>query len=151
VTLSDEQETRLQILKDLDELTTTKNFSGTTRRSTTELLALADWVMYAQGPDIELDFGPEQVSLEELVEPDHKAPRVIIHKIEDDGLPDMENYDLTNRVAFIFDGSIVSGWPLKGDAMEGTLWEADTDVGRPGPFSGVTHWVEFPVTIQELG
>lgn len=65
-----------------------------------------------------------------------------IHKIEEDGLPDMEN--LVGRVAFIFDGCIVSGWPLddEGEVHAG-IWEADSDVGRPAAFVGVTHWVEF--------
>lgn len=72
--------------------------------------------------------------------------QVTIHEIAEDGLPDMEA--LVGRVAFIFDGCIVSGWPLEpdedDDPEEGTLWEADSDVGRHVKFYGVTHWVEFP-------
>lgn len=75
---------------------------------------------------------------------------VIVHEVAADGLPDME--ELTGRVAFIFDGSLVSGWPLKhGPAATEQLWEADSDVGRAVPgFAGVTHWVEFPVPVWEL-
>lgn len=99
---------------------------------------------------------------------------IIIHEIAEDGLPDMDR--LVGRVAFIFDGCIVSGWPLprerfpelytrehllqrRGGAhltddeylsQVGTLWEANSDVGRHGQFSGVTHWVEFPVPIFHL-
>lgn len=82
-----------------------------------------------------------------------------IHEIATDGLPKME--ELTGRVAFIFDGSIVSGWPLEPDefphlyasygwdASMGTLWEADSDVGHTRPFGGVTHWVEFGEALWE--
>lgn len=84
-----------------------------------------------------------------------------IHPIATDGLPDMEK--LTGRVAFIFDGCIVSGWPLDPtehadlyashgwDAAEdGVLWEPNEDVGRARPFGNVTHWVEFPIAIHEI-
>jgi hypothetical protein len=80
---------------------------------------------------------------------------VRLHPIATDGLPNMEN--LTGQVAFIFDGCIVSGWPLLRDDPEvadvyarhdyqgaDTLWEADSDVGHNRPFGNVTHWVEFP-------
>ena len=69
---------------------------------------------------------------------------IIVHEIAKDGLPDMDN--LTGRVAFIFDGCIVSGWPLD----DGESWEANSDVGRHGTFTGVTHWVEFPAPVWEL-
>ena len=98
--------------------------------------------------------------------------QIIIHAIEEDGLPDMER--LTLRVAFIFDGCIVSGWPLPKEqfpdlytrehllkyrggahlsdeeniARVGTLWEADSDVGHGGQFACVTHWVEFPIGLH---
>lgn len=97
---------------------------------------------------------------------------IIIHEIATDGLPNMEK--MTLRVAFIFDGCIVSGWPLPKDefpdlytrehllrrhggaqltddeylAQIGTLWEADSDVGHGGQFAGVTHWVEFPIGLH---
>ncbi len=67
---------------------------------------------------------------------------VVVHEIATDGLPDMDA--LTGRVAFIFDGCIVSGWPLNLREDE-ALWEANSDVGDPArEFRGVTHWVEFP-------
>ena len=70
-----------------------------------------------------------------------------IHEIATDGLPPDEG--MTGRVAFIFDGCIVSGWPLpaKGDDVP---WEADSDVGRHGKFYCVTHWVEFPVEVWNM-
>lgn len=77
-----------------------------------------------------------------------------IHEITTDGLPDM-TYDedndksLVGRVAFIFDGCIVSGWPLDEVGMPG-LWEGDSDVSHNQPFGSVTHWVEFPMPIWEL-
>jgi len=71
--------------------------------------------------------------------------QIIIHEIAKDGLPDMEK--LTLRVAFIFDGCIVSGWPIDGNA-DPVLWEADSDVGHGGQFAGVTHWVEFPIGLH---
>ena len=84
-----------------------------------------------------------------------------VHEIADDGLPDMEN--LTGQVAFIFDGCIVSGWPLDPtdpditayedfgwDPDDGVLWEADDDVGQGRPMGGVTHWIEFPEPVWEL-
>lgn len=87
-----------------------------------------------------------------------KSISVIVREIKTDGLPDIKS--LTGRVAFIFDGDIVSGWPLVGDDGCGKefkrqdngnpYWTADDDVGRGGKFSGVTHWVEFPVPIWDL-
>lgn len=74
---------------------------------------------------------------------------ITIHSIAEDGLP---HPDLpAGRVAFIFDGCIVSGWPLPDDydEVEGQMWEADSDVGHYRPFSGVTHWVEFPEPIWD--
>jgi hypothetical protein len=73
-----------------------------------------------------------------------------IHSIKDDGMPDMEA--LTGRVAFIFDGCVVSGWPLRtvptrdNSAYTGA-WEADSDVGRNVQFEDVTHWIEFPAPV----
>lgn len=68
---------------------------------------------------------------------------VIVHEVAIDGLPDMDS--LTGRVAFIFDGCIVSGWPLNK-----RQWEGNTDVAFLSRFEGVTHWVEFPVPVWEL-
>lgn len=71
---------------------------------------------------------------------------VTVHTIVEDGLPDRHDPALTGRVAFIFDGCIVSGWPVSAQ----DVWEADTDVGHNQPMSGVTHWVEFPVPVWDL-
>jgi hypothetical protein len=70
---------------------------------------------------------------------------------------------LTGQVAFIFDGCIVSGWPLLRNDPEvadvyarhgydgtDTLWEANSDVGHNRPFASVTHWIEFPVRLWEI-
>ena len=115
---------------------------------------------------------------------------ITIHDIAVDGLPPANfngsmNGRLTGRVAFLFDGCIVSGWPVRRElfphlytpaAIEkrtaladsigihlseqerirdkcgrtATLWQADSDVGLPGLFSGVTHWVEFPASVHTL-
>lgn len=76
---------------------------------------------------------------------------VRLHSIADDGLPDMKA--LVARVAFIFDGCIVSGWPLHTNPDDDLspysgYWEADSDVGRNVKFANVTHWVEFPEPIR---
>ena len=73
-----------------------------------------------------------------------KEIKIKIHEIKTDGLPNMDK--LTGRVAFIFDGCVVSGWPLEKD----DLWEADSDVSNNKLFSGVTHWIEFPTPIWEI-
>ena len=86
---------------------------------------------------------------------------ITVHEIATDGLPDMEG--LTGCVAFIFDGCIVSGWPLDPDdhphlyavhdwnaKKDGVLWEANSDVGHTRPFGGVTHWVEFPEPLWKV-
>jgi len=79
--------------------------------------------------------------------PKAREVTIRVHEIATDGLPDMDV--LVGRVAFIFDGSIVSGWPLDEVGKPG-LWEGDTDVSHNQPFGSVTHWVEFPVPINEL-
>jgi hypothetical protein len=82
-----------------------------------------------------------------------------VHAIAQDGLPNMD--DLTGRVAFIFDGCIVSGWPLLplehaalyerlGQLASEVLWEGNGDVSHRHPFIGVTHWIEFPVPVWDL-
>lgn len=72
-----------------------------------------------------------------------------VYTIKEHGLPDIDN--LTGRVAFIFDGSIVSGWPLKGiDNCSENDWEADSDVGRHGVFTGVEKYVVFDKPVWEL-
>ncbi|WNN95134.1 hypothetical protein SEA_MAGRITTE_183 [Microbacterium phage Magritte] len=83
---------------------------------------------------------------------------VKVHEIATDGLPNMK--ELTGRVALIFDGCIVSGWPLDPTehadiyerhvwrAEDGVLWEANSDVGNHRVFGSVTHWVEFPFPLN---
>lgn len=77
---------------------------------------------------------------------------ITVHEVAIDGLPDMDV--LVGRVAFIFDGSIVSGWPMTDDddvyGYDGQLWEGDTDVSHGRPFGSVTHWIEFPRPVWEL-
>ncbi|AOZ64627.1 hypothetical protein SEA_CHUBSTER_76 [Arthrobacter phage Chubster] len=84
-----------------------------------------------------------------------------LYEIAKHGLPDMDDAELAGRVAFIFDGCAVSGWPLsppvefldvyqRAGWPSEILWEADSDVGRSGPFSGVTHWLEFPEPLSRL-
>jgi len=78
-----------------------------------------------------------------------------VHEIATDGLPPRHEDDLAGRTAFIFDGCIVSGWPLhNGPDYDGPVylgtWEADEDVGRRVEFGGVTHWVEFPVPVHRM-
>lgn len=72
---------------------------------------------------------------------------VILHDVETDGLPDMENDDLTGRVAFIWDGCIVSGWPIGAEfgGIEGgqQKWEPSED-RFGGPVVGVKQWLELP-------
>lgn len=68
---------------------------------------------------------------------------LVVHSIAEDGLPDMDDH--IGEVAFIFDGCIVSGWPLPNTNSNGApLWEADSDVGNHRLFGGVTHWVQLP-------
>lgn len=72
-----------------------------------------------------------------------------LYDIENDGLPDMGK--LTGRVAFIFDGCIVSGWPLKGIKNYGPEdWEDNSDVGRHGVFSGIKKYIIFDKEIWNL-
>ena len=64
-----------------------------------------------------------------------------IHEIATDGLPDMEG--MTGRVAFLWDGNILSGWPLEQPGCEsGKLWECSAK--GAGQHYGVTHWIELP-------
>jgi len=78
---------------------------------------------------------------------------VVVHKIATDGLPGTD-YKLTGRVAFIWNGAIVSGWPIDaefGGVVAGEqLWEPSEDCFG-GPLFGVTHWIEFPTEVWNLG
>lgn len=71
---------------------------------------------------------------------------MVVKIISIHGLPDMKK--LVGRVAFIFDGCIVSGWPL--DMHPHDQWEANDDVGRHGVFTGIEKYVVFDKPIWEL-
>lgn len=80
---------------------------------------------------------------------------VRVHSIAEDGIPDMNDETLTGRIAFVFDGCIVTGSPLHTDPQDYSTpysgyWEADTDVGHTQKFAGVAHWVEFPVPVRKI-
>lgn len=80
---------------------------------------------------------------------------ITVHSIAEDGYPDTTSPKMNGRVAFIFDGCIVSGWPLRmdndNDASPLTgYWEANDDVGKNGEFTNVTHWVEFPEPLWDI-
>ncbi len=80
--------------------------------------------------------------------------KVKLHEVKNDGLPIDENGDmpdeLIGKVAFLWDGEIVSGWPLNNKGVN-SVWEAADDaLGGPGEFQGVTHWVEFPKPIWDI-
>lgn len=80
-----------------------------------------------------------------------KEITVKLYDIEEDGLPPEEG--ITGRLAFIFDGCIVSGWPLynihikypgNDFPMHGKdVWEANSDVGHQGKFVGIKKYVIF--------
>jgi hypothetical protein len=76
---------------------------------------------------------------------------VKVHEIAADGLPSCDTMD----IAFIFDGCIVSGWPLysgedRDEEPFSGYWEANHDVGHNNEFSGVTHWIEFPEPLIDI-
>lgn len=77
-----------------------------------------------------------------------KKIEITLHEIQEDGLPDMDR--MTGRVAFIFDGCVVSGWPVRRDDDDTMLWEGNSDVSHGRLFHGVTHWVEFSVPVWEV-
>ena len=77
-----------------------------------------------------------------------------VRDVEHDGYPDMNNDDIIGRVAFIWDGEIVSGWPLHQDPEDYStpftgVWEAAED-RMGGGYSGVHQWVLFPVPFWSL-
>ena len=75
---------------------------------------------------------------------------VILHDIATDGLPNMDA--LVGRVAFIWNGAIVSGWPVSpeyGGGGDGAIWEPSED-RFGGEVWGVTQWVEFPRPVWRL-
>lgn len=79
---------------------------------------------------------------------------VTIRSIAEDGLPDRRDESLTGRLAFLWDGYIVTGWPLyasedRQSAYTGTWEAADDKLSSVRAFANVTHWVEFPEPIWE--
>jgi len=67
--------------------------------------------------------------------------------IEKDGLYDKEDRSLIGRIAFIFDGCIVSGWYL-----DNGNWVANDDVGRNGEFhkDEVKKYIIFDCPIWDM-
>jgi hypothetical protein len=74
-----------------------------------------------------------------------KEYTIAVYTIDEDGLPppDYEGAGLVGRVAFLFDGSLYSGWPLQ----NGAIWE---DAETAHHFAGVTKWIELPVAGWDL-
>ena len=87
-----------------------------------------------------------------------KEITVRVYSIERDGLPPKDgkrdpddeypglHESLVGRIGFIWDGVVFMGWPL--DA-KGERWEASEDCVH-GNFSGVTHWIEFPIAPWDM-
>jgi hypothetical protein len=74
-----------------------------------------------------------------------------VYDVKKDGLYDKNDESLNGRVAFIFDGCIVSGWYLdEEDENDGLLWEANDDVGRSNTFGGIEKYIIFDVPIWNL-
>lgn len=69
-----------------------------------------------------------------------------VYDIKKDGMYDQNDESLSGRIAFIFDGCIVSGW-----VMENGNWEADSDVGRNGEFhkDAIHKYIIFDKPIWE--
>ena len=64
-----------------------------------------------------------------------------LHDVTVDGYPPED----APRVAFLFDGCMVSGWLLeRKDDWRESRWEADSDVGHNVPFAGVRYWFTMP-------
>ena len=95
---------------------------------------------------------------------------IIVHSIEEDGLPDVVDVDTDDagmlaprfdqRVGFLFCNLIFMGHPLPPDENDEVAWVAEDPDGGPmtvtlsgeqfNRFSGITHWVEFPVHVDQL-
>lgn len=80
---------------------------------------------------------------------------VELFDIDKDGLPDMDK--LTGRVAFIFDGAILSGWPLYNVHLrhpgnnfpEYTKYDWECSEAAPKVFSGVKKYIIFDKPLWE--
>ena len=74
-----------------------------------------------------------------------------LFSVKEDGLYTKDE-SIIGRVAFIFDGCIVSGGYLdEEDELNGRLWEANDDVGRSNTFGGVEQYIIFDSPIGDLG
>lgn len=71
-----------------------------------------------------------------------KEVTIKLCSIAEDGLPDTDKYIGKGRIAFIFDGSVISGWPLAELGYPSGVWEGDSDVSH-GQFGGITHYFIF--------
>lgn len=69
---------------------------------------------------------------------------LLVFDIAVSGLPNMDDPRNVGTVAFVFDGCIVSGWPLAPDANGDVLWEGNRDVSHGRQFAGVTRWLRLP-------
>jgi len=79
-----------------------------------------------------------------------KQYTITVHTIAEDGLPpdDLDKAGLVGRVAFIFDGCVYSGWPLReSEDLDELEWE---DGETATKFSGVKKWIELPVPGWDL-
>lgn len=75
-----------------------------------------------------------------------------LRSIKLDGLPAKQHRE-DNHLLFLFDGCVVSGWPLLGcenktaelgrDYIESD-WEANSDVGKGSVFCGVEYYLLIP-------
>jgi len=89
---------------------------------------------------------------------------VKIFSIEQDGFPTESeqaggfgvNPEYVNRVGFLHNGSIYSGWALSknesarlGADDDERYWEANEDLVTR-KFAGVTHWLYFPEPFSKL-
>ncbi|PSR53910.1 hypothetical protein AHMF7605_10465 [Adhaeribacter arboris] len=71
-----------------------------------------------------------------------------IFSIKEDGLPSTDECH-TGRVAFFYQGHIISGWPTR-EINKDDEWEADSDVGKLGVYTGVTHYTVLPKIIWSI-
>lgn len=84
-----------------------------------------------------------------------KTYSIKVHEIKTDGLPprDLEKAGLVGRVAFIWDGAIVSGWPTELDDPsdpESMKWETSEDALGTHELHGVKYWVELQIPTWEM-
>ena len=80
---------------------------------------------------------------------------VKVYEVVKDGLPDPADLTLVGRVAFVVGGCIISGTALQHvwEEHDGypSFWKVDTDLMPNEQLGGITHWLEFPVAVWELG